>query len=525
MPSGKRIPVVGSERKAVPGAQPIGAVRSDERFEVTLRLRPRSPLPDLAADLPKASESPGKRRYWTHAQIAAAHGATVADIEAIRSFAERSALTVVEVSAARRSVVVSGTAVAFSEAFGVALQQFRYAGGVYRGRTGPVTLPEDVAHVVEAVLGLDNRPQAQPHFQIRDGARAIVALAANKSFSPPVLASLYAFPSGLDGSGQCIGLIELGGGFRPGDIEAYFQKLGLSAPTVIAVSVDHATNQPTTSSGPDAEVMLDIEVAAAVAPGARIAVYFAPNTDRGFLDAITTAVHDDVNNPSVLSISWGSSESRWTQQAMTQFDQAFQAAAALGLTACCAAGDGGSSDGETDGLAHVDFPASSPSALACGGTRLEADSKAITSEVVWDDSPSSATGGGVSDHFPLPDYQKSANVPPSANPGQAIGRGVPDVAGNADPQTGYDVLVDGQSLVVGGTSAVAPLWAGLFALINQSLPHRVGFLNAILYQQLGPSGALRDVVSGNNGAYQAGPGWDACTGWGSPDGAKILAGL
>jgi kumamolisin len=525
MPSSKRVPIIGSERQVFPGARPIGPVRPDERFEVTLRLRPRSPLQFPAAALPNANESPRRRRYWTHAEITAAHGALASDIEAVGSFAASYQLVVVEVSEARRSVILSGTVGAFNEAFGVVLQQFQYADGVYRGRIGPVTLPEDIAPIVEAVLGLDNRPQAKPHFQIRDNAELTAADAAKRSFSPRVLASLYNFPPGLDGSGQCIALIELGGGFRPKDIELYFQKIGLPAPNVIAVSVDHAMNQPTTPAGADAEVMLDIEVAAAVAPGARVAVYFAPNTDRGFLDAITTAVHDDVNNPSVLSISWGSAESRWTVQAMTQFDQAFQAAAALGVTVCCAAGDGGSSDGETDGLAHVDFPASSPSALACGGTRLEADSNTITSEVVWDDGPTSATGGGVSDNFSLPDYQKSVNVPPSANPGKAVGRGVPDVSGDADPQTGYDVLVDGQSMVIGGTSAVAPLWAGLFALINQSLAHRVGLLNAILYQRLGPAGALRDVVSGNNGAYSAGPGWDPCTGWGSPDGVKILSAL
>src|SRR5487761_598338 len=118
--------------------------------------------------------------------------------------------------------------------------------------------------------------------------------------------------------------------------------------------------------------MLDIEVAGAIAPAAAIAVYFAPNTDAGFLDAVTTAIHDDVRKPSVISISWGGPESTWTQQAMSAIDQAFQAAATLGITVCVAAGDSGSTDGVSDGSNHVDFPASSSGVLACGGTSLRA---------------------------------------------------------------------------------------------------------------------------------------------------------
>ncbi len=205
-------------------------------------------------------------------------------------------------------------------------------------------------------------------------------------------------------------------------------------------------------------------------------------------------------------------------------DQAFQAAAALGITVCCAAGDNGSGDGvTTDQLAHVDFPASSPYALGCGGTRLEAANNQVTSEVVW-----SATGGGVSDFFTLPTWQANAGVPPSANPDHHVGRGVPDVAGDADPQTGYDVYVDGQSVVFGGTSAVAPLWAGLIALMNQQRGQPVGYLNPKLYQnyqRLIKAEALRDVTSGDNGAYSAGLGWDACSGVGTPKGAKLRAAL
>ena len=195
----------------------------------------------------------------------------------------------------------------------------------------------------------------------------------NHSFTPTQLAQLYNFPSGVDGHGQCVAIIELGGGYRLQDLTAYFAQLGVAMPRMKTVAVDGAHNHPTGDpSGPDGEVMLDIEVAGALAPAAQFVVYFAPNTDRGFLDAIKAAIHDHQNRPSVISISWGGPESSWTAQALQVYDQAFQEAAALGVTICCAAGDDGSSDGISDGYAHVDFPASSPYVLACGGTHLEA---------------------------------------------------------------------------------------------------------------------------------------------------------
>ncbi|MGD0623671.1 MAG: S53 family peptidase, partial [Thermodesulfobacteriota bacterium] len=317
------------------------------------------------------------------------------------------------------------------------------------------------------------------------------------------------------------------------DLKAYFGQPGISMPVVKARSVDGGHNQPTGDpNGPDGEVMLDIEVAGAVASGAKIVVYFAPNTDAGFLDAITTAIHDTLNKPSVVSISWGAAESDWTNQAMQAMDNAFQDAAALGVTVCCAAGDNGSTDGINDGRLHVDFPASSPYALACGGTRLEGSGGTITKEIVWNEGVSGgATGGGVSDVFDLPEWQANADIPPSANPGGRIGRGVPDVAGDADPVTGYQVLVDGKQFTIGGTSAVAPLWAGLVALLNQKLGHSVGYLNPGIYGLLSSSGVFQDISAGNNditgknGPYPAHSGWDACTGWGSPDGAKLLSAL
>ncbi|WP_218511165.1 protease pro-enzyme activation domain-containing protein [Variovorax sp. dw_308] len=518
-----RVPVPGSDKKAVAGAQSTGLVPDDERIDVTVRIRPRTAIQSLAQGSVQADALPSQRSYLSREEYSASHGADPADIAKVEAFAKAHGLSVVEANVERRSVVLSGDAKSMSAAFGVALHAMEHEGGTYRGRTGSISVPADLADVVVGVFGLDDRPQADPHFQHKALARAFTPRAGSASFTPPALARLYSFPTGLDGSGECIGIIELGGGFRPADIKAYFGGLGLPVPAVKAVLIDGAHNHPTNANGADGEVMLDIEVAAAVAPKAKIAVYFAPNTNQGFLDAITHAVHDKVNKPSVISISWGSAESNWTAQAMTQFDQAFQAAAAMGVTVCCAAGDNGSGDGVGDGAAHVDFPASSPFALGCGGTRLTATAGKITAEVVWNEGTDSSTGGGVSTTFARPAYQANAHVP--AAPNKFVGRGVPDVAGDADPASGYEVRVDGQNMVIGGTSAVAPLWAGLIALMNQKIGKPVGFLNPLIYGQLAGKGLFNDITVGNNGAYNAAAGWDACTGWGSPNGAKLLKAL
>ena len=515
--------IPGSEKQALPGARAIGDVRADDRIEITLRLRSK-PAPASRAVAANTSDvHPAQRTYLSREEHAAAFGADPADIAKVADFAKSQGLAIVECSVPRRSMVLSGDAKSLGAAFGVKLQEYEHEGGTYRGREGGISVPAELGAIIEGVFGLDDRPQAEPHFLRHEPSRGL-SPRASASFTPPQLAKLYNFPTGVDGSGQCIAIIELGGGFRPGDLSSYFTGLGLPMPSVKTVQVDHGRNRPSNANSADGEVMLDIEVAAAVAPKATIAVYFAPNTNQGFLDAITTAVHDSVNKPSVISISWGAAESAWTAQAMTQFDQAFQAAASMGVTVCCASGDNGSADGASDGKPHADFPASSPHALGCGGTKLTAAGGRISAEVVWNEGSNGATGGGVSSFFAVPDYQAHANVPLLAGT-QKRGRGVPDVAGDADPSSGYQVRVDGQNMVIGGTSAVAPLWAGLVALLNQKLGHPVGFLNPLLYGSLAGRGVVHDITSGNNGAYSARAGWDPCTGWGSPNGAALLKAL
>ena len=358
-------------------------------------------------------------------------------------------------------------------------------------------------------------------------APSVVEVAQERAFTVPEIAALNHFPEGLNGRGQTIGLIELGGGYKEADIKVYFEKLKLHRPKVTAVSVDKGRNQPSGSpNGPDGMVMLNIEVAGAVAPGANIVVYFAPNTDTGFLHAIATAIRDTTNKPSVISISWGGPELSWTPQSMTAFNQVFQAAATRGITVIVSAGDSGITDGVDDGRPHVDFPGSSPWVLAVGGTRLVATGATIESETAWNSGgQGGATGGGVSDVFALPDWQLNVGVP--AGKAGRPGRGVPDVAAAADPRNGYRVRIDGEESVVGGTSAAAPLWAGLVALLNEGLGHNLGYLNQRLYQEIGPAQVLRAITQGNNGSrtlveYPAGSGWNALAGWGAPDGQKLL---
>ena len=523
-----RVELKASSRAEFPGARKIGPADPNERIEVTVFLRRGSP-PSAFPSLDRlGATAPKDREYLSCEAFEAKHGARTEDIAKIRAFAAEYGLQVVSESSARRSVFLGGTVGAFSKAFSVQLSRYQHARGNYRCRTGTLQIPAALEGIIEGVFGLDNRPQAQTHFRRRkdnDATGKVRAQAADVSYTPLVVAQAYDFPAGTDGTGQCVGILELGGGYNSADLAKYFAGLNISQPKITVVPVDGGSNSPTGDpDGPDGEVELDIEVVGAIAPAAQIAVYFTTNTDQGFLDALTTAVHDTTNRPAIISISWGGPESSWTQQAMNSFSSACQDAATMGVTVLAASGDSGSTDGSTDNTPTVDFPSSSPYVVGCGGTRLSLSGATITSEVAWNElaSGEGATGGGVSGFFALPTYQQQAGVPKS--PSGFVGRGVPDVSGDADPETGYNVIVDGSATVIGGTSAVAPLWAGLLARINQSLGKNVGYVNPLLYAAKSAA-TFHDITSGTNGTYSAGPGWDACTGLGSPDGTTLLVSL
>jgi kumamolisin len=505
---------------------------------VTVLLRRRAEVPTELVEGPQTIST---------SELGDRYGADPADAQLVAEVLGSYGLTVTETHLASRRLMVSGTIAQLQAAFGTTLAAVTSphpdgSGDVqHRYRTGALSVPARLSGIITAVLGLDDRPQARPQFRRgpaagaresarpADGPGAAPAAKAGPLTAPQV-AGFYQFPAGTDGTGQTVAIIELGGGYTASDLSTYFSGLGLAVPSVTAAGVDGGSNSPGQQA--DGEVELDIEVVGGVAPGAVQTVYFAPNTDQGFVDAISQAVHA-TPSPIAVSISWGQSEDQWSAQSRTAMDQAFADAAALGVTVTVAAGDNGSSDdpsGQTS--VHCDFPASSPHALACGGTKLVGNpsSFAITSEVVWNELASNegAGGGGVSDVFPLPSFQANAGVPALAagasGPG-GTGRGVPDVAGNADPVTGYLVVVDGQQEPIGGTSAVAPLWAGLIARLAQATGKRFGLLQPLLYAGVAPGTAatgFNDIVQGTNGAYKAGPGWDACTGLGSPNGAALL---
>jgi kumamolisin len=555
MPNHQLVAFPPSHRDPVPGARRVADITPEEEIHLSIVVRRKPGGLDKALRAATAAHtepvSERRRRLTEEA------GADQADLNRVTQYVTGAGMTVESADAATRTVAVSATVAQASAAFGVSLGRYETDGLSYRGREGTVHLPADLVDVVEAVLGLDNRPQARTHLRrgqaISDrelpdpeaGAAAmlpaITATQASAHSPRPApkpmwatqVASLYDFPADLDGSGETIAIIELGGGFRPEELASYFRRAAVPAPAVEAVAVGGGKNNPGVDENADGEVMLDIEVAGTIAHGARIAVYFGTPSDRGFHDVLSAAVHDTERSPSVISISWGGPEDAWTAQSHKAFDDVLIDAAALGITVLAAAGDHGAGDAVRTGKAHADYPASSAYLVGCGGTTLFNDN-GQPSEVVWNDGDGWATGGGISDVYPQPRWQL-VTLPPNVNGTGQPGRGVPDIAGNADNASGYIILVDGHWEPVGGTSAVAPLYAGLVTLINQALGQPVQALLQKLYGMSADQKAsvFRDITAGDNSVpksqfgpavagYQAATGWDACTGLGSINGSALL---
>jgi len=331
---------------------------------------------------------------------------------------------------------------------------------------------------------------------------------APKALTVAQIVNAYQFPSGVDGTGQTVAIVELGGAFDPVDLHTFCDGSGIPTPFVSGTAVGGASITPD-PGGADVEVMLDIEIVAAAAPGAKQLVFFGENSDAGFLDAFEAAI---ASGPCAVSCSWGGPESSWSASTMRAYDAVFAKAAAAGVAVFCAAGDSGDLDGT--GRKVADFPASSPNVFACGGTRLVLDSSgARLSETPWDDSASSATGGGYSSLFARPTWQPST-----------VGshRGLPDLAGNADPNSGYQMVTGGQWATVGGTSAVAPLMAGLWARLCQLNGGPIRNAAELLYAN--PKAFVDIVSGGGRDVYPPSVGWDADSGLGVPVGT-VLAGL
>lgn len=506
-------------RRTPPSGTPIpGGLPPMQIIEVTVHLKREKHIDADVSEVMYGGKPPCRVDLKTKKQCA-----SPASIQKVMTFAQQHSLAVANYNLQRGFVCLSGTVRAMEEAFGTTLGLYQHPNGtVFRGRTGPLTLPRDLEKVVAGVFGLDTRPQTHPHFQVlRDQDHFASQHLAKNNFDPVHLAEFYNMPPG-DGSGQTIALIELGGGFKVEDMQHWFA--GSNVPEVFAISVDGGTNCPSTLDSADCQVASDIQIISAIAPKAKIVVYFAPNTERGFVDAVSCAVHDTTHNPSIISIGWGAPEGEWTEQAQSVADEIFKTAALFGVTIFTACGDHGSLCCGTPGRAHVDFPSSSPHVISCGGTSLRrVDGASI--ETVWHDGHC-ATGGGISETFPKPAYQTTPGIvlPPCVNDGATGGRGVPDVSAVADPCTGHNIVVHGQGVVVGGTATVAALYAGLTARINHKLGSPVGCFLSTLYTH----NPMRDVTEGDNNTvggklgYKATKGWDPCTGLGTPDGVKML---
>ncbi len=521
------------------GSRALRRTNGQRWLELTLGVRRRASLPDLSA---LDGARPAQRTYMTREQMAQKYGSDPAALKAIEAFAQAHKLVVTRDHRTSARVGLAGTVGDLSAAFGVTLFDYSHPElGDFHARTGLVHLPPEIAGAVTGVFGFTNhrilRRELKTAPKIPD-----ISTSARPWFVPSELAPVYNFPTPAKQT-QCIGLLEFGGGVDTADVTAYFKKIGQPAPSVKVVALDGVPTDPAADPESTGEVMLDINVAGALSGGAQIAAYFSTFDEKGLVDALSAVIEDSVNDPSVLSISWGWNENEpfnssgilWSPAAIDHCNESFLASAQLGITVCVSTGDDGSEAQLKDGRAHVNFPASSPYVLAVGGTTLHVRKNAKGSpqvtEVVWNDGPGSGTGGGVSDVTPAPNWQ-AGKVVASINPGHFAGRAIPDVAANADPATGYLTMSGGKFSIVGGTSAAAPLWASLIARINAAMGTRVGNINALLYSTIGPAGTLRDITSGNNdtdgllgGQYPAAPGWDACSGWGTPDGGKLLAAL
>ena len=466
--------------------------------------------------------------FYTH------FGVDDVNINTMLTWAAHSNLTISDMHQGAGVVKLIGTVLQWNSLFNITVIAVTDTDRTYYTHNNLLTIPAEIINVVESIAGLDNKGTFKHHaVTLKPDA---VSNAAAIPLTPAQVAQAYGFPAG-DGYGGCLGLIELGGGFTDQNLISTFETIqGLSyAPNVTFFSVDSAVNTPGLSSDSgnnSIEVMLDIAVASGIVPQAKTVVYTAPNTYQGFIDCFTSAINDKTNSPSVLSCSWGAIETSYGVYAVSM-NSAFQSAAVLGISIFTASGDSGSYD--YNGFSYVksvDFPASSPYITGVGGTTLTLSGSSISSEVGWN-SNGGGSGGGLSTVYTLlPSWQTGLSYKnySSGTTANLTVRGVPDVAANADPSSGYKFYVgtdNGLVGPIGGTSAAAPLWAGYICLLTVLTGKRFGFINSFLYSN---TSVCRDIISGNNqvsaigaaSGYSATVGWDAVTGLGSPNGSNMV---
>jgi kumamolisin len=513
--------MLAASRRLKPKDRVTGTPDPDKRITVGFYLKDPTERPCRpgSADDFAALEKVGTREELAELRRTQyAEGARLVEL-----FARQHGLEVAEIDFAKRRVRLSGTIGQMAKAFATKFVSCRSARRECHTHVEPVHISEPLTPWTRGVLGLDTRPRIRPRL------RSFAVNAANsqaKALWPADMARLYGIGAPARGAGQCIGIIAPSGGYLPDDLALAAQHIGAAFPAVVDVSVDLGRNKFGGGTLADQELALDLQVAGAVAPAARLVVYFTDNSEQGLADAVLAAVHDDVHRPNAISISWGAAELEWSayQQAQDILSDALADSVTLGVVVTAATGDALATDAVDDDLVHVNFPASSPYVLACGGSSIElaADGNSISSEVVWNDG-NRGTGGGISDVFDIPQYQQGLVIPASVSTGKS-GRGIPDVTAAAAERNGYNIFVNRKPMVQGGTSAVAPLWAAFVALINAERGAAMRRIHPVLYGDA----ALFRSVTGNNktgtlGYEAVGPGWNACAGLGAPLGGAILA--
>ncbi|MBR0900912.1 S8/S53 family peptidase [Bradyrhizobium tropiciagri] len=510
----RRIPLAGSNRAAPDGATLVGDVDPDERISIVVYVKRRSPdafQPGSAGDLARLAKPVTRQQLAT--QRHRSHAPAIARIVRL---AKQRGLTVGRSDPLARTVELQGTARQMAEIFGATLRIYRDGVREFRARVGGLTTPAEIAPWTRAILGFDQRPlRTKPPLM-----RAQADTGSGSGLWPTDIAARYGIPLDRDVSSTCVGIVALGGGYLESDLATALAGMNRQPPDVVNMPQTGNDGGLGSNDVADQELALDLQVLAGLLPKAKIVVYFAENSAAGLTDAIHQAVFDDVHAPQVISVSWGSAEKFWTEPGRDAMQAVLADAARLRVSVLFASGDQLATSGLTDGKLHVWFPASSPYATSCGGT--QPGPAAGATEAVWN-AGAIGTGGGISDAYPVPDYQSHVTLPTSQNDG-AIRRGVPDVACAAAANPGYRIIVNGQAMAMSGTSAATPLWAALVAIAVAARGEQIGMLNAALYAN---PGAFRTVQQGNNRVggkgYDAGPGWSACTGLGVPKGADLLA--
>ena len=519
----KRKSILRSRRSPTHRKQVVRQAEKQETTTVNIHIRHRPSNPGFHA---LKAEQTRRHRALSHDEFHAQYGADPAELEQIEAFAQEHNLRVLSSSIPQRTVVVEGTIEAMEKAFEINLKHFEHDSEEFRSYEGELTLPEDIADIVEGIVGLDNKTYFSPHVVQKNGNEDT----DKKYFLATEVAKLYAFPDDVTGKNQKIAILELGGGYDEAVLKSYFEKVyQRPMPNIQCVMIGDAKNDYQNSSARDInEVYLDIEMAAALAPDAKFTIYFADKSVKGLIDMFKQAIHAEGSQGSIISFSWGANEIRLGESDVDVLNNTLRDALTLGITICASTGDTGSSLGADDGNAYVEFPASSPYVLACTGSSLSVQDGQITEEVVWNNS-FGCTGGGVSTIIPVPEYQTEHDITPKhVNTGKP-GRGTADACGHADPGYGYLVYVPYTSYIA-GTSAVAPMWAALIALLNEKLDTHLGFINPLLYQIAHTTEAFHDITQGQNATknskgYAATEGWDACTGLGSPNGMLLYQAL